>query len=51
MSEPVVVDAECCAHCKHTSPDFTFSDAVLCHKTNIWLLNTKTCQLFKRKSK
>ena len=49
MSEPVVTDAECCAHCKNTSPDFTFRDAVLCHKTNTYRFTIDVCQLFERK--
>ena len=52
MTEPIVVDAECCAHCANTSVDFTFRDAVLCHKNNEYRFHIEACQLFKnRKSK
>jgi len=51
MTEPVVVDAECCEFCANTAPDFTFKDGVLCHKNNLYQYYTEVCQLFERKSK
>ena len=51
MTEPVVVDAECCEFCANTAPDFTFKDGVLCHKNNEYRYDVDTCQLFERKNK
>ena len=47
--EPIVKDADCCAHCSNTGADFTFSDAVMCFKTNDYRMDTDTCQLFEKK--
>ena len=44
-----VRNADCCRHCKNTSTDFHFRDAVLCNKRNIYQVYTNTCDLFEEK--
>ena len=49
MTEPIVKLADCCKHCKHSSYEYAFRDAVLCNKTNNFQFLTNTCEEFEMK--
>lgn len=39
-----VTKAKCCRHCKHTTTEYIFIDAVLCFKTNEYRSHTEVCE-------